>query len=102
MAAGTEAPQGVLAVATAPVWRLDSLPGDCRRILVLDALQDPGNVGTIVRTATALGVCLVRAVTTRKRWRNGSGHASGGGSGSDGADDYSSSDGGSDGGGGGD
>lgn len=55
-AADTEAPQGVLAVAHIPRHTL-SAPGTMPvRYLVLDALQDPGNVGTVVRTAAALGV----------------------------------------------
>ncbi len=52
-AAGTDAPQGVLAVAVTPVWTLESLPSSGHRLLVLDAVQDPGNVGTILRTAAA-------------------------------------------------
>ena len=55
-AAGTEAPQGVLAVAESPVWTLETLPSGPLRLLVLDALQDPGNVGTILRTAAAFDV----------------------------------------------
>ena len=62
-AAETESPQGVLAVAEIPAMSLDSLAIDPQmRLLVLDAVQDPGNVGTIVRTAAALGVTATLAL----------------------------------------
>lgn len=55
-AAETESPQGILAVAVVPKPVLADLPvGESLRLLVLDAIQDPGNAGTIVRTAAALG-----------------------------------------------
>jgi TrmH family RNA methyltransferase len=55
-AAETDSPQGVLAIARVPERSLDSLAGRLRvRILLLDAVQDPGNVGTLIRTAAALG-----------------------------------------------
>jgi TrmH family RNA methyltransferase len=62
-AADTEHPQGILAVADVPTRALASLTlAKTTRILVLDAIQDPGNAGTLVRTAAALGVAAVVAL----------------------------------------
>ena len=54
--AGTETPQGVLAIVDPPVWSLERIvPAAGAPVLILDAVQDPGNVGTLLRTAFALG-----------------------------------------------
>jgi TrmH family RNA methyltransferase len=54
--ADAETPQGVLAVVAPRSWRLADLDLDAGSpVLVLDAVQDPGNVGTLIRTAFALG-----------------------------------------------
>lgn len=47
-----KAPQGVLAVVKTPEKALVKPQGNC---LLLDRVQDPGNLGTIIRTANAAG-----------------------------------------------
>ncbi len=62
-AADTEHTQGILAVADVPTHALSSLTlSETTRLLVLDAIQDPGNAGTLVRTAAALGAAAVIAL----------------------------------------
>ena len=52
----TESPQGIAALVQAPQWSLDSMLETAHPLLiVLAGLQDPGNVGTILRTAEAFG-----------------------------------------------
>ena len=54
--AETEQPQGVVAVVEPRVWSLDSITlGEDAVVLVLDGVQDPGNVGALARTALGLG-----------------------------------------------
>ncbi len=57
--AGTEAPQGVIAVAEIPERPAAELADARSPVLVLDGVQDPGNFGTLVRTAEALGAGAV-------------------------------------------
>jgi RNA methyltransferase, TrmH family len=55
--ADTETPQGVVAIGEIPASTLDGLAlAPVARILALDGVQDPGNVGSLIRTAAALGV----------------------------------------------
>jgi TrmH family RNA methyltransferase len=53
-ACATDSPQGIAALVKAPEWTLESLLArDEPRLLILAGLQDPGNLGTIIRSAEA-------------------------------------------------
>jgi RNA methyltransferase, TrmH family len=61
--AATDAPQGVIGIVEPRVWTPDGIPLDRgHAVLVLDAVQDPGNVGTLIRTAHALGAVATVAL----------------------------------------
>src|SRR5439155_7852784 len=52
----TQSPQGIAALLVSPVWALaDVLSGTSPLILIAAGLQDPGNLGTLVRSAEAFG-----------------------------------------------
>jgi len=54
--ADTEHPQGIVAVIRPPSWTLEHIATPAgAALLVLDAVQDPGNVGTMLRTGLGLG-----------------------------------------------
>jgi len=54
--ADTDTPQGIVAVVEPRKWTADDLAlGAAGVALVIDGVQDPGNVGTLIRTAHALG-----------------------------------------------
>ncbi|MFO7894398.1 MAG: RNA methyltransferase [Longimicrobiales bacterium] len=54
--ADTESNQGVLVVAETPRASRDAIPMEGpSTVLVLDGVQDPGNLGTLVRSAAAFG-----------------------------------------------
>jgi len=72
--AGTETPQGVAALFRQPEWQFDdvvsgvattdgALRGDAALVMVMAGVQDPGNIGTIIRSAEAFGA--TGAVATR-------------------------------------
>ncbi len=52
----TQQPQGVIGVFPMPT---PGLPRNPRRVLILDAVSEPGNMGTILRSAAASGVDVV-------------------------------------------
>jgi RNA methyltransferase, TrmH family len=60
----TVTPQGVVAVVAIPAVTLEAaFAGGPRLAVVLDQIADPGNAGTVIRTADAAGAAAV--VTTR-------------------------------------
>ena len=72
-ASGTEAPQGVAALFRQPTWDFEQILGSSDSeadagsgtsvalVLVVAGVQDPGNVGTILRSAEAFGATGVVA-----------------------------------------
>ncbi len=63
--AQTESSQGIAAVVRKRSWTLEQLTARCgsgANLLVLDRLQDPGNIGTIIRTAEGAGYAAVIAI----------------------------------------
>ena len=61
--AETETPQGVVVVGKIPATTLDDVViGESSLVLVLDAVQDPGNLGTLIRSADAFNASVVIAL----------------------------------------
>ena len=52
----TMTPQGVLALVKMKEFQMEQLAEENARLLVLENLQDPGNLGTILRTGEGAGV----------------------------------------------
>lgn len=56
----TESPQGIIAIVSIPQTHLSGLTvNESWSLVVIDGVQDPGNVGTIIRSADAFGVGAV-------------------------------------------
>ena len=55
-ASDTTSPQGVVAVAQ---WPTVAIPTQPQLIVVCDHIQDPGNLGTIIRSSDAVGVAAI-------------------------------------------
>ncbi|MBM7653096.1 TrmH family RNA methyltransferase [Neobacillus cucumis] len=55
----TEAPQGIYAICRVPSKMAEALAEKGKTFLFIDAVQDPGNLGTMIRTADAAGIDAV-------------------------------------------
>jgi TrmH family RNA methyltransferase len=53
----TQTPQGIVGIALKPEWSKELLWEQANGlVVVVDSIQDPGNLGTIIRSADAVGV----------------------------------------------
>ncbi len=66
----TESPQGIAALVSPKVFSLeDIVRGDSPLIVITAGLQDPGNLGTLIRSAEAFGATGVITLTgTVSQW----------------------------------
>lgn len=72
--ADTKTPQGIAALVRRPEWRFEDLVGGLPLVVVLAGVQDPGNVGTVIRSAEALGAsgvatCRAGELGTANPWQ---------------------------------
>lgn len=51
----TKNPQGILAILHARNYKIEDMYDEKNFFIILDYIQDPGNMGTIIRTADAVG-----------------------------------------------
>ncbi|MFN0171262.1 MAG: TrmH family RNA methyltransferase [Bryobacteraceae bacterium] len=59
--ASTETTQGLMALIDPPEWPIERIFRRDGLVIVLDAIQDPGNCGAIFRSAEAFGACGILA-----------------------------------------
>lgn len=53
----TQTPQGILCLVKKPEYELkELLAGDATHLLILESIQDPGNLGTMLRTGEGAGI----------------------------------------------
>lgn len=61
----TQTPQGILTVVGMPKWKLeDTIVNPEASYLLLESIQDPGNLGTMLRTGEGAGIAAVIANKT--------------------------------------
>src|SRR5690348_8086689 len=67
----TDTSQEILALLKPRVFTWESLIGDNALVVALDTLQDPGNVGTIIRSAEAFGATGIALIGNCAHIANG-------------------------------
>ena len=80
-AVDTLSPQGIAALVHPPEWRLQDVcrPDSAPLVLITVGLQDPGNLGTLVRSAEAFGAtCILTTSGTVSPWNSKAVRASAG------------------------
>ena len=60
----TQTPQGILCVVKMPQWRVEDIDLSKGAVLFLESIQDPGNLGTMLRTGEGAGIQAVIANKT--------------------------------------
>lgn len=61
----TQTPQGILTVVARPNWKLEEIEANARGCyLFLENIQDPGNLGTMLRTGEGAGITAIIANKT--------------------------------------
>ena len=55
--AETQTPQGIIAIAKMPVFGIDDINENA--VILCDNVRDPGNMGTVIRTAHAVGADVI-------------------------------------------
>jgi len=80
-AVDTLSPQGIAALVRPPEWKLKQVcdPAASPLVLIAAGLQDPGNMGTLVRSAEAFGAaCVLATPGTVSAWNSKAVRASAG------------------------
>ena len=75
----TQTPQGVAALLVPPVWTVEQMLEGTPLILIAVGLQDPGNLGTLIRSAEAFGATgVLTTLGTVSAWNQKAVRASAG------------------------